>query len=175
MKKNIFTIVIMALAAINVILTAVIVFTTVPAMNRTNKLIQQISTMVDLELEGSEENQDAVVSVKDKEVHTFKNSTETTITINLKKSANGEAHYAQLDAVYVTVNKAADDYEDLAALLDSKGSDVIDIVTKTMRTYDYETITTGDSQLKSEIVEQLQVFFESDTIIDVTFDNLRYQ
>ena len=58
MKKNIFTIIIMALAVINVILTAVIVFTTVPAMNRTNNLVKQISQMVDLELESSEKNDD---------------------------------------------------------------------------------------------------------------------
>ena len=38
MKKNIFTIIIMALAVVNVVLTAVIVFTVVPSMNRTNNL-----------------------------------------------------------------------------------------------------------------------------------------
>ncbi|MBQ1393543.1 MAG: flagellar basal body-associated FliL family protein [Lachnospiraceae bacterium] len=175
MKKNIFTIIIMALAVINVILTAVIVFTTVPAMNRTNNLVKQISQMVDLELESSEKNDDAVVSVKDKENHTFKNASEGTITINLQNSADGGKHYAQLDAVYVTVNKSADGYKDLVSILDKKGSDVIEIVTNVIASYDYERITTEKSQLKTDIVSKLQEFFESDAIIDVSFDNLCFQ
>ena len=48
MKKNIFTIIIMALAVVNVVLTAVIVFTVVPSMNRTNNLIKQITQVIDL-------------------------------------------------------------------------------------------------------------------------------
>ena len=162
MKKNIFTIIIMALAVINVILTAVIVFTTVPAMNRTNNLVKQISQMVDLELESSEKNDDAVVSVKDKENHTFKNASEGTITINLQNSADGSKHYA-------------DGYKDLVSILDNKGSDVIEIVTNVIASYDYERITTDKTQLKTDIVNKLQDFFESDAIIDVSFDNLCFQ
>lgn len=174
MKKNIFTIIIMALAVINVILTAVIVFTTVPAMNRTNKLIQQITEVVDLELESSEEKQDAIVDVKDRENHQFTNTTGT-ITINLQKSEDGNEHWAQLDAVYVTVNKASDDYEDLVTELDAKGSDVIDIVTDVIGSYDYEKISANKGQMKNDIVEKLQEFFGSDFIIDISFDNLRFQ
>ena len=109
MKKNIFSIIIMALVTINVILTSVIMFTTLPAMKKTNNLVQEISKMVDLELESTEENEGAVVSVKDKEIHTFTSSTAQTITINLKKGEDGKEHYAVLDAIYVTVNMAADD------------------------------------------------------------------
>lgn len=175
MKKNIFTIVIMALAAINVILTAVIVFTTVPAMNRTNKLVQQISQMVDLELEGSEQNKNATVSVKDTEIHTFKSATEETITINLENGADGKAHYALIDAVYVTVNKSADDYEELAGFIDNRSSDVIAKVTDVIGSYDYETISTQKSEMKDVIVKKLQEFFETEAIVDVSFDNMRFQ
>lgn len=49
MKKNILTIIIMALTVINVILTAVVLFSAVPAMNRTNNLIKKITEVVDLE------------------------------------------------------------------------------------------------------------------------------
>ena len=66
MKKNIFTIIIMALSCINVILTAVVVFTMVPAMNRTNNLVSQISQMVDLELEASEKDKNAAT---DRQTH----------------------------------------------------------------------------------------------------------
>lgn len=175
MKKNILTIIIMALAVINVILTAVIVFTMVPAMSRTNNLVQEISQMVDLELEQSEKNKNAVISVKDREVHSFSSSTEGTLTINLKKGQDGKDHYALLDMVYVTINTSADDYDDLAAIIDDRGSDVIQKVTDVIGSYDYETISAERDSMKQEIIKKLQEFFETEAIIDVSFDNLRFQ
>ena len=80
-----------------------------------------------------------------------------------------------MDAVYVTVNKSADGYKDLVSILDNKGSDVIEIVTNVIASYDYERITTDKTQLKTDIVNKLQDFFESDAIIDVSFDNLCFQ
>lgn len=175
MKKNIFTIIITALCAVNLILTAVVLFATVPTMKQTSNLIKQVSQAVDLELEASEENQEAEVTVKDRENHEFKNSTGTTITINLKKGSDGKDHWAQVDAVYVTVNKASEDYEDMVTILDEKGSDVINIATDVIGSYDYEKLTNNKGEMKNEMVKKLQEFFDSDFIIDVSFDNLRFQ
>lgn len=175
MKKNILTIVIMALSVINVILTAVIVFTMVPAMNRTNNLVQEISQMVDLELEQSEQDKNATVSVKDTEVHSFSSSKEGTLTINLKEGKDAQAHYALLDTIYVTVNTGADDYKELAEIIDGRGSDVIQKVTDIIGNYDYETISANRDVMREEIIKKLQEFFESEAIVDVSFDNLRFQ
>ncbi len=165
----------MALSVINVILTAVIVFTMVPAMNRTNNLVQDISQMVDLELEQSEKDKNATISVKDTEVHSFSSSKELTLTINLKEGQDEKAHYALLDTIYVTINKGADDYEDLAEIIDSRGSDVIQKVTDVIGSYDYETISADRDSMRQEIIKKLQEFFETETIVDVSFDNLRFQ
>lgn len=175
MKKNIFTIIIMALGVINVVLTAVIVFTMVPAMNKTSNLVNEISQMVDLELEASEKDKNATVSYKDTEVHTFKSSKEETVTINLKASGDGAAHYALLDAVYVTVNKKAEDYKDLAEVLDSRGSDVLQKVTDVIGSYDYEKLSDNKDAMRNEVIKELQNFFETEAITDVSFDNLRIQ
>lgn len=174
MKKNIFTIIIMALTLINVILTAVVLFSAVPAMNRTNNLIKKITEVVDLELESDEQAEDQTVSIKDRENHQFTSSAGT-LTINLKKSSNGKEHWAQLDSVYVTVNKAGEGYDDLVANLTDKESDVLTIVSDVIGSMDYETVSSNKDELKSQIVEKLQKHFESDCIIDVSFDNLRFQ
>ncbi|MBQ1687694.1 MAG: flagellar basal body-associated FliL family protein [Lachnospiraceae bacterium] len=175
MKKNIFTIIILALVTVNVILTAVIMFSTMPAMKRTTNLVQEISQMVDLELEDKNGDGTQTVSVKDKEIHTFKSSKEETITVNLAKGEDGKTHYALLDAVYVTVNSSADDYKDLVEILDTKGSNVVSIVTDIIGNYSYEKITSEKTEMKEKVVEELQTFFESKSIVDVSFDNLRFQ
>ena len=54
MKKNILTIVIMASTVLNLVLTIIMVFSIVPAMNKTNKLVDKVASVIDLELEKEE-------------------------------------------------------------------------------------------------------------------------
>lgn len=55
MKKNILTIVIMASTVLNLVLTIIMVFSIVPAMNKTNKLVDKVASVIDLELEKEED------------------------------------------------------------------------------------------------------------------------
>lgn len=174
MKKNILTIIVMALATINVILTAVVVFTMVPAMNRTNNLINEISQMVELELEKSEKDKNATVSFYDTELHTFPTEP-SSITINLKKGDDGAAHYAVFDQVTVTINKNADDYKELAEVFDGRSSDVMAEVTRVIRGYTNDTILANQDTLTNDCVKKLQDFFDTEAITNVTFNNLRIQ
>ena len=50
MKKNIVTIMIMALVALNVILTGVIMFVMVPSQTKVNTLVTKISNIIDLDV-----------------------------------------------------------------------------------------------------------------------------
>lgn len=175
MKKNILTIIIMALTVINVILTAVVLFSTVPAMNRTNNLIKKVTEVVDLELESGEKTDDNAVSIEDRENHQFTSSAGT-LTINLQKSKGGKKeHWAQIDSVYVTVNKKGEDYKSLVKNLEGKQSDVLTIVSDIIGSMDYETVSTKKDEMRLAIVKKLQEHFETESIIDVSFDNLRFQ
>ena len=49
MKKNILTVVVIALCLINLALSAVVVFSIVPMANRTNDLIAQVASVINLE------------------------------------------------------------------------------------------------------------------------------
>ena len=51
MKKNILTIVIMACTVLNLVLNIIIIFSIVPASNKTNKLVDKVASVIDLELE----------------------------------------------------------------------------------------------------------------------------
>ena len=55
MKKNILTIVIMASTVLNLVLTIIMVFSIVPAMNKSNKLVDKVASVIDLELEKEED------------------------------------------------------------------------------------------------------------------------
>ena len=52
MKKNIFSVIITVLTVVNVVLTAIMFFVMVPTFNKTNNLITQVASVLNLELDG---------------------------------------------------------------------------------------------------------------------------
>ncbi|MBP5305840.1 MAG: flagellar basal body-associated protein FliL, partial [Lachnospiraceae bacterium] len=79
MKKNMLTIVVIALCILNLALTAMVVFSVVPTVKATNNLISQVASIIDLELESPDPKY--TVSMSDLTAVEF----EGTLTINLKK------------------------------------------------------------------------------------------
>ena len=51
MRKNILTIIVMATSLVNLVLTIVLVFAIMPAMNKTSVLVDKVASVVDLEIE----------------------------------------------------------------------------------------------------------------------------
>ena len=50
MKKNLITVIILALVLANLILTAILVFTIIPQTKKSNQLIDQVCSAINLEL-----------------------------------------------------------------------------------------------------------------------------
>ena len=82
MKKNMLTIVVIALCVLNLVLSAVVVFTVIPTANKTNALISQVASIIDLELESP--NPKYEVAMTDLQTVTLSG----TLTINLKSVEN---------------------------------------------------------------------------------------
>ena len=54
MKKNLITVIILALVLANLILTAILVFTIIPQTKKSNQLIDQVCSAINLELQSGE-------------------------------------------------------------------------------------------------------------------------
>ena len=66
MKKNIFSVIITVLTVVNVVLTAIMFFIMVPTFNKTNNLITQVASVLNLELDGdSDAKGDADYKISD--------------------------------------------------------------------------------------------------------------
>lgn len=55
MKKNLLTVIILALVLVNLILTAVLAFSVIPQTKKSNELIDQVCAAINIELEGRTE------------------------------------------------------------------------------------------------------------------------
>ena len=51
MKKNILTIVILAMCFVNIVLSAILIFVMIPTANKSIRLVNKVAQIIDLELE----------------------------------------------------------------------------------------------------------------------------
>ena len=168
MKKNMLTVIILALCLVNTILSALVVFVVVPTSQRTDKLITQVASVIELELEGEGASKLDIASIESYKVEEKK-------TMNLKMSENGKEHYAVMDYVSLSINKNSEDYERLQPLLATQNSAIMDIVDSIMSRYTYEEAINNREKMKDEILEELKKHFGSlDFIIGVTLGNLLF-
>lgn len=169
MKKNILTVIIMASSVINLILTIIIVFSVVPAMNKTNNLIDKVCSVIDLEIEA---NSGEEVSISDLEpiLCTNKNGK---LTINLKPDEGDEKpKFAILESVTVSINTKAEDYEEVKANVESKSSYVLDIAKEVISSYSYKTMNAEEA--KAEVLKRVQQLYDTKSICRVSLDGLLF-
>jgi flagellar basal body-associated protein FliL len=168
MKKNILTIIIMAIALINTVLLAVLIFVIVPTSNRTNQLVTKVASIVDLELESPEEGE-AVIAVSDIVVHEL----EDKLTINLK-STDGNPHYA-LFIVSLSVNSKHEDTATLEPKIVENSNEIKEIVTEEFGKYTMDEVQENKNLIKEQVLMRIQEHFQSDFIINVSFGNIILQ
>lgn len=175
MKKNMLTIVVIALCLVNLALNVFIMLSVVPASNEANKLVSDIASIVNLELEGNTTKNK--VSMSDMDVVTFENS----IQINLKSSGDGKDHYAIIDSISIYLIKTADDYEKLSANMKQEDlksgyeSTVDEIVNDHFIQHTKEEAQNNKEAIKMAILKDIQEKFGTQTIADIAFKNLRFQ
>lgn len=175
MKKNMLTIVAIALSLVNLVLTAVIMLSVVSSAKATNTLVSNIASIIDLELESNTNNNK--VAMSDMDVVIFDSGSQ----INLKSSGDGRDHYAVIDQISIYLIKTADDYKTLSESMknaDTKsgyGSTIDEIVHNQFSQYTKEEVQNNREAIKAAILKAIQDKFGTQTIADIAFKNLRLQ
>ncbi len=168
MKKNILTIVIMASTVLNLVLTIIMVFSIVPAMNKTNKLVDKVASVIDLELEKEE---DKNYDVKDLEP--FDIPFENKQTINLKQGDDKESHYVILEGISVSFNKEADDYSDISESVKAATVYVVDCVKEAISEQTIQSL--NENTVKELALAKIQEFYDSKCIVRISLLGYMFQ
>ncbi len=171
MKKNITTIIIMALVTINLVLTGIIMFVMVPSLNKVNTLVTKVSNIIDLELENPDEN-DGEVSMADREDKTIEDST----YITLKQDTDGKPHMGVIDSITLTLNKNAKSYDDVSEAFESNKTYIKDIISNIYSQYTITEAQASINEIKQKALEQISAHFDNaDCFLNIGFGNLRFQ
>ena len=174
MKKNLITVVILALVVVNLVLTAVLTITIVPETKKANELITKVCSAIDLDLVAGDTAGSLSVDVADMVDYPVNEG--ATLTINLKDSGDGNLHYAVL-GVSLSLDSTNKDYLEKYPTGDLKSYD--NIISDTIKTvvakHTIEDMRTKEDEVKEEILEEMQTLFKSSFIIRVNFSSATYQ
>ena len=93
MKKNLMSVLILALVMVNLILTGILTITILPQTKKSNELVNKVCSAIDLELESGDGTESASIPMD--QVETYK--IEDAMTINLKDTINSVINTFTMD------------------------------------------------------------------------------
>jgi flagellar FliL protein len=174
MKKNLMSVIILALVAVNVVLTGIIMFSTVSANRKTIALVDDIAAILNLELESSAEGEEtaeaAVVLPENSEVYDIADP----MTVALKDSGDGKDHYA-LCSVSFSINKEHPDYKTYQPMLAAKESKIKSEVIEVVGNYTKEQAQADVHGIEAAILSKVQAMFDSDFVYEAYFRDIKFQ
>lgn len=167
MKKNLLSIIILALLVVNIVLSAIMMINVTSASKKTAQLVADISTVLQLEIDGLPDTSTAdSVSQADTAVYDLA----TELTIPLKNDADGTAHYA-VGTVSLSMDMTHEDYATYSDLSTREGL-IKDIIFDVLGNYTMEEAKANASTVKAEILQRIQELFGSTFIYGVSFNFL---
>lgn len=155
----------------NLVLTAILTFTIVPQTKKSNELINQVCSAINLELESGDNKDTAAVPIENIEVYNITDS----FTVNLADSGDGKKHYAVF-SVGLSMNTQSDGYKTYGGAegLTAKETIIRSEINTIVGSYTVDDFNAdGQKAVKAEILEAMQnMFGGSDFIVGVNFSSV---
>ncbi len=170
MKKNLMSVLILALVLVNTILTAVLAIAVVPQVKKSNELISTISSAIKLEVNG--DSSTTASSVPMDQIATY--DIEDEMTINLKPGDDDKDHYVVLKAS-ISMDTKNDGYKAFGETIGEKESVLKNEINSVVSSHTYEEFREDQQSIQDEILKNLQTLFDSDFIVSVGFSSVTCQ
>ncbi len=165
MKKNLMSVLILALVVVNLALTALLLLTVLPQSKKANELITKVVSAIDLELESGQVTNSNTIPISDLEVYAVNGGNAWLINL---QSTDDKAHHAQI-AVSLSMNTQDDGYKDGSEAIASKEALIMDVINRVIGGYTADVLKDDPQGAQQEILKELQQLFEDDFIVGVTF------
>ncbi|MCM1089671.1 MAG: flagellar basal body-associated FliL family protein [Butyrivibrio sp.] len=178
MKKNMLSIITLALLLVNIILTAVMMFSTTSTNRKVADLVTNISSALSLELTppGQQSAEDAV-SLADTEVYALTGSMTIPTAMEYDAEGKGKQGYFMCNISF-SINTKHEDYKKNGSAEAMAGREELikDAVNSVVSKHTISELQAdaGLDGLKAEILSAVQGLFESDFIYKVSISEVKF-
>lgn len=168
MKRNLISILILALLIVNIVLTGIMMFSMTGAANKTSALVNKIAMVLNLELEieGGEE----IIEVAVEDSLPFPLAEE--MTIPLKKDESGDPHFVMVKAATFYMDITHEDYKELSESLTIQEPAIRAAIQGVYNSYTIEEVEADLTALELEVLEEVQAIFQSDFIYKANLETI---
>ncbi|MBQ9990649.1 MAG: flagellar basal body-associated FliL family protein [Lachnospiraceae bacterium] len=168
MKKNMISILILALLVVNIVLTAIMMFSVVGTARKTSALIDDITSAINLELDNQRgtSTEATVIDVPIENIEVYKIEEELTIPLTI--GADGKSHYF-LVGVALSLNTKDSDYKKLKDTIADREELIKGEIISVIGSYTVEELQEGTDGARMEVLSRIQKLFGSEFIFNVTF------
>ncbi|MCH5260741.1 MAG: flagellar basal body-associated FliL family protein [Lachnospiraceae bacterium] len=177
MKKNLISIIILALLIVNIALSAIMMFSVMGASRKTSALVDNIATALNLELtSGGEGGEAAKEAVPMSDIDTYDISEKMTIPLKVETNADGEeeVHYF-ISNITLSMNTKDKGYKKYSADLENRESLIKGEINDVISQHTVEDARNNQDQIRDEILVRIQKLFDSEFIFNVTFSDTMVQ
>lgn len=165
MKKNLMSVLILALVFANFVLTAILMFSVLPETKKVNTLIEKVCSAIDLDLNSGGASGTDSVPIDQQEIYKV-NGGEKIMT-SLSQGKDGQAHYAVL-TVSLVLNKKSDNYKTYTQeFLTNQDETIKNDIIKVISSYTYNDFEAKTEEIRETILTDMQGLFGRDYVIGV--------
>ncbi|MBQ1871103.1 MAG: flagellar basal body-associated FliL family protein [Lachnospiraceae bacterium] len=172
MKKNLMSVLILVLLIANLVMTAILTFSVMPATSNANKLIEQVANAIHLELNTGKTTGQNNIPLDDIVLYEVNES--ESLTISLKHGDDNTDHFCVVK-VYLSLNSKHADYSKWGPdKMKAQDSTIKNTIINVISKYTKDEINNPDFQYEAsqKILDDLVALFDSDVIVSVGFSYL---
>ena len=172
MKKNLISVIILALLVVNLVLTAVMMFSVMSVNQKTSRLVGDIASALALDFSDPAAEQEAVeVPIADIETYRFADQ----LNITLKDTGDGITHYF-ITGVSFSMNSKDKGYKKYGEKMEEQADLLKSCVYNVISNYALEDLRADNNEAAAqEILKQIQEMYDSEFIFKVNFIDFMYQ
>lgn len=169
MKKNLISIIILALLIVNIVLTAIMMFSVTGTATKTSALVDNITRALNLELTAKGDAGASAVPISDIATYDI-----AEMTIELQQDTEGKQHFF-VGSITLSMNTKDKDYKTYGGDMESRESLIKSEITDVISSYTVEDARSNQDTIKSEILERIQTLFNSEFVFNVAFSDILIQ
>lgn len=175
MKKNMISIIILALLIVNIVLTAIMMFSMVGASKKTAALVDNIATALNLELASAGDRAGAAaVPMSDIAIYDISEKMTIPLLVEVDESGKEQQHYF-IANVTLSMNTKSDGYKEYGESIGDRESLIKSEIADVIQSYTVEEARNNQEQIKDEILSRIQNMFDSDFVFNISFSDTMIQ
>lgn len=175
MKKNLLSVLILALLVVNIVLTTIMMLSITKTNSKTAELVTNIATVMNLELYGPGGTAEEQVALEDTEIYDMPEQ-----MFVLAPTVNADGTTSKPSYIIFTLslleNTKNKDYKKLGGeeKIAAKESMIIGVVTEVVGSHTLEECQNNFDSIRQEILAEIQQLFGSDFIYKISISGVKF-